>query len=382
MRILFLEWSFCDTKKWRCELERHCHKVDYIEIPLLTNEEDIQKKTQLKNIIIKNNYEIVCSFNFFPLVSVAIKELQTNCKYVAWVYDSPHLTLYSDKVANSCNYIFVFDRILYEKFRNKGIKTVYYLPLAGNAELSFDEKKSYYSDVTFVGSLYEKGNFYDQIRYLPENLRGYLEGIMEAQKQIYGYYILPELLVSERLKEIEKYVSFDLGPNYDIEKKELFAASFLAKKVANLERKSFLITLSEYFKVHFYSGDTLERPNIINCGIVPYGLEMYRVFNQSKININSTLRCIESGINLRIMDILSAGGFCLTNYQSEIEDYFEIGKDLEVYGSEQELLEKTAYYLEHDDIREEIAYNGMKKIKENYNYQNRVKEMMDLVTKN
>ena len=65
MRILFLEWSFCNAKNWKRELKRQGHTVDYIEIPLLTNEEDIQRKEQLKNVIRKNNYEIVCSFNFF-----------------------------------------------------------------------------------------------------------------------------------------------------------------------------------------------------------------------------------------------------------------------------------------------------------------------------
>ena len=66
---------------------------------------------------------------------------------------------------------------------------------------------------------------------------------------------------------------------------------------------------------------------------------------------------------MRIFDVLGAGGFLLTNYQEELEDYFEIGKDLVCYSSEEDLLQKTAYYLEHDEERKQIARNGYLKVK-------------------
>ena len=106
---------------------------------------------------------------------------------------------------------------------------------------------------------------------------------------------------------------------------------------------------------------------------------MPKVFYLSRINLNITSRSIESGIPLRIWDILAVGGFCLTNYQPELEDYFEIGKDLEVYHDLKELEEKIAYYLEHEDERLRIAVNGYKKVRDGHNLKIRMRKVLDLV---
>lgn len=377
MKILFFEWPCYGAENWKRALLSLGYQVDCIKAAAPTDDDDREIKEKIKKMVLDNQYDALCSFNFFPLLSAAVK--QTDCNYIAWVYDSPSLLLYSQELFNPCNYVFLFDKVVYEKFKKKGINTVYHLPLAGNEAFVLPERKVYSSDVTFLGCLYKEKNFYDKIAYLPEKLRGYLAGIIEAQLRVYGYYMIPELLTAERMDEIQKYVNLDLGPGYWIEKKDIFAALFISQKIANMERERLLTGLAEYFKIQLYSTDTLDYNNIINCGAVSYGEEMYRIFNGSRININMSLRCIESGINLRIMDILSAGGFCITNYQAEIEEHFEIGTDLAVYENEQDLIEKVAYYLEHEDIREEIAHSGRKKIEEKYNYQKKVKKMMDAV---
>ena len=68
----------------------------------------------------------------------------------------------------------------------------------------------------------------------------------------------------------------------------------------------------------------------------------------------------------------------ITNYQSELPDLFHIGEDLVSYTSLEELHDLTAYYLEHDTERQEIAYNGFQKVKENYTYPIRLQQMLQL----
>ena len=55
--------------------------------------------------------------------------------------------------------------------------------------------------------------------------------------------------------------------------------------------------------------------------------EMPKVFRQSKINLNLSTRSIKTGIPQRVWDILGAGGFLITNYQNELNKYFEIEKN-------------------------------------------------------
>lgn len=103
-------------------------------------------------------------------------------------------------------------------------------------------------------------------------------------------------------------------------------------------------------------------------GYIDYYEDMSKMFNRSKINLNITLRSILSGISLRALDTMGAGGFLLSNYQPELAELFEDGKELVMYYSRQDLMDKAAYYLEHDEERELIARNGQKKIIEQYDY--------------
>lgn len=71
----------------------------------------------------------------------------------------------------------------------------------------------------------------------------------------------------------------------------------------------------------------------------------------------------------------------LTNYQPEIDDLFEIGKEIEVYHSFDELEEKVRFYLSHDRLRKEIALNGYKAVRSKYNYERQVEKMLKEVLK-
>lgn len=102
------------------------------------------------------------------------------------------------------------------------------------------------------------------------------------------------------------------------------------------------------------------------------------IFHFSKINLNITSKSIRTGLPLRIFDILGCGGFCLTNYQSELADYFTIGQDLECYTDANDLSEKVTYYLSHEEERAEIARNGFETVQKYHNYPERLLQMLTL----
>ena len=97
-------------------------------------------------------------------------------------------------------------------------------------------------------------------------------------------------------------------------------------------------------------------------GPVEYFNEMPQVFRCSRINLNITLRSILTGIPLRALDVMGAGGFLISNYQSEIPEYFVPGEDLVVYEDYEDLCTKVEYYLSHESERREIAINGCRKV--------------------
>ena len=69
----------------------------------------------------------------------------------------------------------------------------------------------------------------------------------------------------------------------------------------------------------------------------------------------------------------------MTNYQSDMFEYFEEGTDYVMYDGPDDLIDKCKYYLEHDDKRKSIAINGHNKIKAHHTYEMRFKDIFDIM---
>lgn len=105
----------------------------------------------------------------------------------------------------------------------------------------------------------------------------------------------------------------------------------------------------------------------INYG-ARWGLEMYRTLRAGKIILNAEINMArgEAG-NMRLFEITGCGGFCLTEYQPNIENYFKPGFEIETFRDEEELIDKITYYLTNDDKRLKIAQRGQRRCHREYN---------------
>ena len=113
-----------------------------------------------------------------------------------------------------------------------------------------------------------------------------------------------------------------------------------------------------------------------------WGDDLTDLLLQSKIVLNitnSNFYCVETGLNLRIFEVLAAGGFLLTDHYEEIAELFEIGKEIETYSSAGELKEKVAYYLNHEEERLKIAAAGKRKFYALYTWEQRAKDFASKV---
>ena len=363
MNIFYHYWN--ENCKNDCveAMERLGHSVTVWSHPIDNLSQDPVFSEAVLKELGKKAYDCIFSFNYFPLLSEAA--LAKEIPYCSWVYDSPHYTLESLTLGNPCNHVYVFDYALAAMYRSRGFETVDYMPLAVNTKrldtLLKGRAGGYDHDITFLGSLYnDEYNFYDQIKYLPEYLKGYLDGIINAQELIYGMDLASEMLTPEIYDQIGKYVKADLGKGFSNARNEIFR-EMLHKKTTINERKNLLKKIGDVFSLDLYSGKPPYADlNVRYLGTADYYSEMPLVFASSKINLNITLRSILTGIPLRIIDILGAGGFCLTNYQAELAEYFENGKELVWFESADDMLEKADYYLKNEEERIKIAEAGHK----------------------
>jgi len=332
----------------------------------------------------KCNPVFVFSINFFPAIAEVCHIYKI--PYFCWTVDSPVLELFSKAIQYDTNRIFLFDKAQYQYFHRFNPDCIFYLPLAAATE-RFDEViqkaagqdlSKWACDISFVGSLYSEKNRLNQIK-LPDYIKGFVDGIVEASLKVYGYNFVEEALTEECVKAIKVNASdFYEDENAVINPDAYIAAhSYIGFKIAEEERIRTLNALAQHFKVDLFTrSDVTPLKNVNVHDGVRTLTEMPLIFNRSRINLNMTIKPIQTGLPLRIFDIMGCGGFCMTNYQEEISDMFEIGQDIECYGSMEELIDKCAYYLEHEDVRARIAENGYRKVYEAHTYKMRIMEIL------
>lgn len=334
--------------------------------------------------------EAVFSYDYFPLISMLCE--MNHIPYISWIYDCPMNTLMSGTLGNENNYIFCFDALYAERLSGLGAKHIYHFPLAveedmlsrivdrEKAEPQLQEK--YQCDISFVGNFYNGERNRIRRAELTEYTNGYVEGLIKSQQLIYGYNLLADSLNPQVVEEIVEKCGLQLSSNY-INDPVRMAADAIGMEVTAREREQIIRTLSDRYALALYSSQPAEESVkgqfLQEKGFADYETEMPFIFHSSKINLNITSRTIQSGIPKRVLDILACGGFCLTNYQPEIAEYFVDGVDLVMYSGISDLAAKTEYYLKHEEERAAIAQNGSKKVRELFELRQRVKEMWRIV---
>lgn len=79
-------------------------------------------------------------------------------------------------------------------------------------------------------------------------------------------------------------------------------------------------------------------------------------FNKSKVCLNIS---IKDDVNMRVFEVSGSGAFLLTNWLPDLEELGYIdGVTCATYKTLDEAVEKTKYYLEHEEEREKIAKAG------------------------
>jgi spore maturation protein CgeB len=128
--------------------------------------------------------------------------------------------------------------------------------------------------------------------------------------------------------------------------------------------------------------------------------EMVRVFGTSRINLNPSnsslpprtprailARLLGRGeksprppqIKGRNFEVPGCGGFLLTERVPHLERYFELGREVAVYDSTDDLVEQVDYWLSHEDERAAVAEAGYRRVLAEHTYDHRFNEIFESV---
>lgn len=396
MKVIFCKWgSICETGIQNAfnrlgvklvVMQRAFESVDYDKNYLNALAELIQQ-----------NKDAVCVFtvNFQPIVARCCKVFKL--PYLSWTVDCPSFQLYSDTVAYPTNRIFVLDRMQWEKFSPKNPDCIFHLPMGADVstwdaiEVKPEEHKKYDCDISFVGSLYSEKTRYNQIeKDLPDYMRGFADGLINAQLNVYGYNFIEDSITEEWANEFKKYADWlPLAEDYTEDVKGIVADTYLGYKCTEQDRirtfnaiGSFIERKKSEGKNYTFDLWTLSDTSPlhgVNCrGGADSNNMMPQIIKCSKINLNLTNKPIKTGLPLRIFDLMACGGFVISNYQAEIPELFTPDEDIVLYDSIPDLLNKIDYYLTHEEERLTIARNGYEKVKRFHSYDERIATMFEM----
>ena len=382
MKILLYHWKTYGNRFLQQHLEELGHEViPWSDDTIIQSDESALPRLEKE---LEKGYDSVFSYNYFIVVATACHK--KGIPYIAWTLDSPMLSLYDYSACFETNYFFCFDYEQYEGLKRRGIHNAFYAPLAtdvdfmnrtANACLN-KECSEYRAGISFVGSLYTEKDMWSNLAGMPEFLKGYFNAIVETQM------LLPSLRFSQAqipldvMEKIRQVLIFQGLEQSSVRYEEL-VDNLVDRQVTVIERKRMIELLegNPDFKLYTNS-DTSAYPKVNNCGGVDYYTEMPKVFKNSKININVTLRSIRSGIPLRILDIMASGGFLLTNVQPELELFFKDGESIVTFHNLEEMEEKIEYYLLHESERIKIIENAYKIVKRQFDYKVRLPQIFEM----
>lgn len=120
--------------------------------------------------------------------------------------------------------------------------------------------------------------------------------------------------------------------------------------------------------------------------------EMVRVFGSSRINLNlsnswepprgarARLGALVRGIGHRSrpsqikgrnFEVPGSGGFLLTERLPHLDEYFDLGREVAVFSSTEELVDQVAYWLDHPEERAAVAEAGHARVLAEHTYDHR-----------
>ncbi len=323
--------------------------------------------------------DYVLTINFNKYTSEVCELLKI--PYVSWVIDTPCYPVYDKAINHSYRYTFMYDAAIALRLRKRGVRQVYHLPVAANLEritqLQLDgEEASPRNDISFVANL-TKTEYRTLIKSsLSVKTGDRCTDLIHALEQPSVTFTLAEQIDDELIDAIKQESGYLLSGDHYLSTAEKLAY-LLGREHSWLERIKLITRLEEQFSIRVY-GNTEWQENIkCYAGHADHFTLMPKLFHLSKINLNLSRSFVEYGLPMRVFDVLSCGGFLVTNDKQDLHKLFTPGKDLVIFRDTQDLVEMCEYYLEHEEQRRAIAQQGRSTLAQKHTF---VLRMIDMFT--
>ncbi|MEY2859805.1 MAG: hypothetical protein RL392_263 [Pseudomonadota bacterium] len=111
-----------------------------------------------------------------------------------------------------------------------------------------------------------------------------------------------------------------------------------------------------------------------------WGLDMYRALARSRVTLNRHINVAENyANNMRLYEATGVGTLLITDRKDNLDELFEVGKEVVAYSSPEEAAELIRYYIAHPDEAHAIALAGQARTLREHTYQRRMEELVPVL---
>ncbi|XOJ89844.1 glycosyltransferase [Methylophilaceae bacterium Uisw_097] len=301
----------------------------------------------------KSKYDFVFSYlcNNFISIDFLLKIKDNYCPIINYSCNNTHQFYLVDEISQYTDLNIYTELSSKDKFINTN---GYYLQMAANPafykRINFQNQFKY--SVSFIGQ-----NYADRLKtilsliendilvkvfganWVEEELLGSKSSTFKAFQKIYNFYSRNNLIDTLRFLIAKVSDRFDMKLNNNLIKKHYGG----------------VLPDSKFVDVVNYSKINLGLSNVFDGGY------------------NSSI--IKNHLKLRDFEIPMCGGFYITGLNSELELYYELCKEIEVYSSADELIDKIKFYLKNEKSRLKIAASGYNRAIKDHTWANRFSQL-------
>ncbi|MBF0449811.1 MAG: glycosyltransferase [Candidatus Magnetomorum sp.] len=266
----------------------------------------------------------------------------------------------------------------------------------GSFKTFLEQIKSYHPDVVYIHDLSAWGQkeMLSAIRPFTKLIVGQIAYPLSEQTDICGFDIIfssfPHYVERFRQKGVSSYyipLAFDPRVLDKIGKKlhRKYPVTFIGGISSNHQKGiDILEQICQRTRIDLwgYGINTIKNDLCIKkCHHgEAWGLEMFTLMAQSKIAINRHIDVAENyANNMRLYEATGCGALLITDYKDNLNDLFEIGKEVIAYRSPEECVDLIDYYLNHPQEAERIARAGQEKTLRDHTYVNRMAQISEIL---
>ncbi|HNR34174.1 MAG TPA: glycosyltransferase [Candidatus Hydrogenedentes bacterium] len=286
--------------------------------------------------------------------------------YVSWFTDTPRMILYDRKLHCSPYMVAAtWERAYIPHFKQLGFRHIHFMPLATDPAVFQGKPSAHYGrNLAFVGTsmIAEAGEAWEKLGHLPEITAAIQDAFTQGR------------VTRERFAEgIEAVLDpMLLTPCTTSERRHIELC--LIYEATRRQRAEMVQRLSP-MGIEVRGDAAWQRIYPAAGGSVAYHSDLAEYYRTTAVNLNITSLQMKTAVNQRVFDCPAAGGFLLTDAQSDIAEFFDSETEMAVYASFDELTDKAEYYLRHAAEREAMIERAQRRIAAHHTHAHRLRKL-------